>query len=137
MSEQARLYFLVVSFVFSFGCVGFSLVAASRGHSLQLQRTGFSLRGPLLLRSTGGFRAHGLAALAPWLPGSLAVGHRLTSCGTWLSCTTARGIFSDQGLNPCLLHWQMDSLPLSHQRNPRLYTFTPSIQQYKLGGFSQ
>ena len=27
------------------------------------------------------------------------------------------GIFSTQGLNPCLLwllHWQMDSLPLSH-----------------------
>ena len=23
-----------------------------------------------------------------------------------------RGIFLDQGLNPCLLHWQVDSLPL-------------------------
>ena len=23
----------------------------------------------------------------------------------------------DQGLNPCLLHWQVDSLPLSHQRS--------------------
>ena len=32
-----------------------------------------------------------------------------------LSCTVARGIFSDQGLNLCLLRWQMDSLPLSHQ----------------------
>ena len=25
------------------------------------------------------------------------------------------GIFPDQGLNPCLLHWQVDSLSLSHQ----------------------
>ena len=23
-----------------------------------------------------------------------------------------------QGLNPCLLHWQADSLPLSHQGSP-------------------
>ena len=30
-----------------------------------------------------------------------------------LSSSTARGIFPDQGLNPCLLHWQVDSLPLS------------------------
>ena len=26
-----------------------------------------------------------------------------------------QGIFLTQGLNPCLLHWQEDSLPLSHQ----------------------
>ena len=26
-----------------------------------------------------------------------------------------QGIFPTQGLNPCLLHWQADSLPLSHQ----------------------
>ena len=25
-----------------------------------------------------------------------------------------QGIFLTQGLNPCLLHWQVDSLPLSH-----------------------
>ena len=28
------------------------------------------------------------------------------------------GIFQDQGLNPLLLHWQVDSLPLSHQGSP-------------------
>ena len=32
-----------------------------------------------------------------------------------LGCSTACGIFPDQGLNPCLLHWQADSLPLSHE----------------------
>ena len=28
------------------------------------------------------------------------------------------GIFLTQGSNPCLLHWQVDSLPLSHQGSP-------------------
>ena len=40
--------------------------------------------------------------------GSVAVAHRL-------SCSTVCGIFPSQGSNPCLLHWQADSLPLSHQ----------------------
>ena len=35
-----------------------------------------------------------------------------------LSCSKARGIFLDQGLKLCLLHWQADSLPLSHQGSP-------------------
>ena len=34
-----------------------------------------------------------------------------------LSCSAAYGILPDQGLNPCLLHWQVDSLPLSHERS--------------------
>ena len=28
-----------------------------------------------------------------------------------LSCSQARGLFAHQGSNPCLLHWQMDSVP--------------------------
>ena len=32
----------------------------------------------------------------------------------------ARGVFLGQGLNLCLLHWQVDSLPLSYQRSPPL-----------------
>ena len=42
---------------------------------------------------------------------SLAVEHRLSSCG-------ARGIFLDQGSNSCPLHWQVDSYPLCHQGSP-------------------
>ena len=38
------------------------------------------------------------------------------ACG--LSCSVACGIFPDQGSNPCFLHWQVDSLPLSHQGSP-------------------
>ena len=44
--------------------------------------------------------------------GSTAVGHGL-------SWSVTCGIFLDQGSNLCLLHWEVDSLPLSHQR--RLY----------------
>ena len=29
-----------------------------------------------------------------------------------------QGIFPTQGLNPCLLHWQADSLPLSYLGSP-------------------
>ena len=41
--------------------------------------------------------------------------HRLSSCGSrGPSCSAACGIFPDQGLNPCPLHWQADSQPLRH-----------------------
>ena len=84
-----------------FGCigslllrVGFSLVAASRSYSL--------LQWLLLVRSMGsgctGFSSCGSWALEP---GSVVVAHRL-------SCSMACGIFPDQGLNPCPLHWQAD-----------------------------
>ena len=32
-----------------------------------------------------------------------------------LSCSATCEIFLDQGLNPCLLHWQVDFYPLYHQ----------------------
>ena len=43
--------------------------------------------------------------------GSVVTAHRL-------SCSEVRGIFPDQGSNPCLLHCEVDSLPLSHQGRP-------------------
>ena len=46
--------------------------------------------------------------------------HRHTHTRTyWLSCSMVCGIFSDQGSNLCLLHWQVVSLPLSHQGSPK------------------
>ena len=48
---------------------------------------------------------------------SLVAEHGLVVAHT-LSCSAACGIFPDQGLNPCLLHWQVDSLSLSHLRIP-------------------
>ena len=39
-----------------------------------------------------------------------------------LSCSAAHGIFPDQGSNWCPLHCQVDSLPLSHQGSPFIYS---------------
>ena len=38
-----------------------------------------------------------------------------------LSCSAACGIFLDQGLNLCPLHWQVDSYPLFHQGSPAVF----------------
>ena len=55
--------------------------------------------------------ARASADAAPGLQstGSVVVVHRIR-------CSMACGIFLDQGTNLCLLHWQADSVPLSHQR---------------------
>ena len=37
--------------------------------------------------------------------------------GTGSSCHVASGIFQDQGSNKRFPHWQVDSLPLSHQES--------------------
>ena len=52
------------------------------------------------------FRAQALSMQA-----SVAVAHRL---GYSMVC----GIFPDQGLHPCLLHWQVYSYPLCDQGSP-------------------
>ena len=41
---------------------------------------------------------------------------------------TACGIFSDQGWNPCSLHWQVDSY--RHQRSPVLFSYTSFIVSF-------
>ena len=78
---------------------GLSLVVASGGQSSS-RCAGLSLSRPLLLRSISSRRA-----------GSVVVAHGP-------SCSTACGIFPDQGSNPCPLHWQADSQPLRHQGSP-------------------
>ena len=75
---------------------------ASGDHSSS-RCAGLSLSRPLLFRSTGSRRA-----------GSVIVAHGP-------SCSAACGIFSDQGSNPCPLHWQADSQPLRHQGSPIFY----------------
>ena len=47
--------------------------------------------------------------------GSWALELRLGSCGHGFSCSTACGIFPDQGWNLCLLHRQVDSYLLHRQ----------------------
>ena len=69
----------------------------------------------------------------------VAVAPRLYSRGPEVvahksSCSGALRVFLDKGLNLCLLHWQSDSLPLSHQGNPILICFKnifpPSKKKY-------
>ena len=81
---------------------GLSLVVASGGHSSS-RCAGLSPSRPLLLRSTGSRHA-----------GSVVVAHGP-------SRSAACGIFPDQGLNPCPLHWQADSQPLRHQGSPPFF----------------
>jgi len=92
-------------------CVGFSLIVVS-GATEQLRCAGFSLWwSPLLHLGRSHIPCTGSAvAVVPrsQSTGSIVVVHRL-------SCSAAGGIFLKQGPNSCLLHWQMDSLPLSHQ----------------------
>ena len=45
----------------------------------------------------------------------MVVAHRLGCCSMW--------VFLDQGSNPCLLLWQADSSPLSHQGIPHLHSW--------------
>ena len=71
-----------------------------------------------------GFSCCGARPLGVWA--SVFVAPRLQSADSvvvayGLSCSSACGISLDQGSNPCLLHWQMDSLPLSQQEAPWLH----------------
>ena len=98
---------------------GLSLVVASGGYS-SLQCVGFSLWWPLLLWSTGSrhtsFSSCNTQAQQLWLTGSRAQAWQLWLTG--LSCSVVCGIFLDQGLNLCPLHWQADSQPLRHEGRP-------------------
>ena len=45
--------------------------------------------------------------------------HRISQANTGVGCHfLLRGIFLTQGSNPGLLHWQVNSLPLSYQGSP-------------------
>ena len=74
-------------------CAGFPLGAAIGG---------FPVVAPLVAECP--LQGAGASALHV---GSVAAVHRL-------SCSTACGIFPDQGWDPCLPYWQVDSSP-SHQ----------------------
>ena len=97
---------------------GLSLVVESGDHSSS-RCAGLSLLRPLLLWSTGSRRA-----------GSVVVAHGP-------SCSAACGVFPDQGLNPCPLHWQSDSQPLRHQGSPPfLFLFFWDPYSSNVGAFN-
>ena len=84
-------------------CARFSPVVVSRGYSVVVV--------PRILIAVASL----VAAPGLWSTGSITVVYGLSS-------SEACGIFLDQGLNPCLLHWQADSLPLSHEGSPQRQT---------------
>ena len=104
--SELSLYLSIVLKIFLFlallglcCCTGFSL-AAMLGFLIAV--ASFVERG--LSRASGlqQFSVPGLQSTA-----SIVVMHGL-------SCSIAYGIFLEQGSNLCLLHWQVDPLPLSH-----------------------
>ena len=76
--------------------------------------TGFTSQWFILLRSAG---SRMLRRQQLWLLGSRADS---VAKAHGLRCPEACGIFPGQGLNSCLLHWQADSLPTSHQGSPQM-----------------
>ena len=69
----------------------------------------YGKRGPLFIAVRGPLTiaASLVGSTGPRCAGSVVVAHGP-------SCSTACGIFPDQGSNPCPLHWQADSQPLRH-----------------------
>ena len=97
---QSMSFFKIFSYLFIWllwvfvAAHGLSLVAASGGYS-SLRCAGFSLRWLLLLRSTGS-RRMGLSSCSTC--GLSSCGSQALECR--FSCSTACGIFPDQGWNP-------------------------------------
>ena len=107
-------------------CTGFSLAVASRGYSLVAMCELLTVVASPIAEQ--GSRAGRLPYLqhmdsAVAAPGLQSTGSTVVAHG--LSCSTACGIFQNQRSNLCFLHWQVDSLPLSHQGSPRITCFCP------------
>ena len=65
--------------------------------------------------------------------GTLVLEHRLSSCGAKAQLLYGGGIFLDQGWNLCLLHWQVNSLPLSHQGSQLEHNYDKTWQHACMG----
>ena len=96
-------------YLFIFGYIGSSLL---RVGPLQLWRVGATPRCSAWASHYGGLSCCRAWALGTWA--SAVVPRKFQSSGSVAaahgpSCSRACGIFPDQGLNPCSLHWQADS----------------------------
>ena len=120
---QIFQYVLFIIYICIFGCAGPSLL-----HVLSSSCGEWGLLSVAQPTRYGGFSCYGARALGrTGTRGSAVVVPRLQSTGSLvvvhgLSCFLACRIFPDQDLNPCLLHWQAHSLPLSHQGSPSVCT---------------
>ena len=87
------------------------MFVAARGLSLGAVSGGYSLAVVcrLLIAVASPVAEHGALGSRT----SVAVVHGLSCPMTW-------GIFQDQGLNPCPLHWRADSYPQDHRGSPKV-----------------
>ena len=114
-----------IFYLFIFGCVG-SLLLRRAFSSCSEQGLLFVVLRGLLTAVASLVVEHGLQACVLqqlWFMGSVVVVHGLQSAGSVVvgqgpCCSSACGIFPDQGLNPCPLHWQADSQRLHYQGSP-------------------
>ena len=91
-------------------CAGFSPVSESRGCSLVGVRL-IAMVSLVAEHRLSGPRASVVTAPRLWSTGSVVMAHGLR-------CSKACVISLDRGSSLRLLHWQADSLPLSHQGKP-------------------
>ena len=108
-------HFLKYFFKFIFGCAGSSLLHELFSSCSKCRLLFIAVLGHLIA----------VASLVVerklYSTSSVAVVHRLI-------CSEAYGIFLNQGLNLWLLHWQADSLPLSHQGNLEDFLLTQILR---------
>ena len=121
------------------GCLGCSPVAASKGYSLVAMHE--LLIAVVFLVMKHWLQAAGFSSWSTWPLTSAVVASRILSTGLivvahGLSCSAACEIFPDQGLNPCLLHWQAYALPLSHQGSPSIVSSYLKCYANELGNHS-
>ena len=104
------------------GCAGFrSGTLWLAGSRAQAQRGSLCWKLSFLCTRTNKHTwSRGLNLIFPLGKASTVVAHGL-------SCSAACGVFLDEGSKPCLLHWQADSLPLSHQGSPISYFEVPFL----------
>ena len=119
-------------------CTGFSLVATSWEYSVVAVHRLFIAVASLVVEhgplghmdfSSCATRAQVVVIPKLWNTGSIVVARRV-------SCFQACEIFRDMGSNPCLLHWQADSLTLSHQGSPMM-VFRCNFSVYSTNSIAQ
>ena len=113
-------------FVFLFKNCLFTYVWCIGSSLLSMNFLSCGKQGPLSSCGLWASRCGGLSCHRAQAPGhagfrscgSQALEHRPIVVVYRLGCWVAHGILLDQGSNLCLLYWQMDRLPLSHQGSP-------------------
>ena len=127
-------------------CTGFSLVV-SGGSSLVAVHWLLIVVSSLVVEH--GLQHAGFSRYSIWVQQlwPQALDRWLSSCGALVQSLCMCRSFPGQGLNPCLPHWQADSLPLSHQESPKQHFLKPCLvlcisfqgchNKAQLGGLTQ